>query len=205
VNCVEVRRRLGRYLSSTLPQREVEAFSHHLKECSACRKELKLMQNIGVLISRQEPVPPPPSLESEFLEKLQRVSPSWPWYTRFWEIREKPLFRAYRWGTVLALGLALLSLLLPRSQQREVISKAVIPKPALQTLIAWHKWSDQQGPVADVMTDLTLHTLAHRDWPSQGGGDGYFAGGFSRVGLTNLPLGGLQSSGPSPLLWVSQR
>ncbi len=202
MNCVEVRRRLGRYLSGALARREVEALSHHLKQCSACQREQKFMQNLERLISQQEIVPPPPDLESGFLEKLQNTPSPSPWYVWFGEV---PPFKAYRWGTALVFGLALLSLLLPRFQRREVISKVVIPKPALQTLIAWHKWSDQQGPVADMMTDLTLHTLAHRDWPPQSLWGGGFTGEFSRVGLAS-PLSDAQKpSGSALLLWVSQR
>lgn len=202
MNCVEVRRRLGGYLSGALSQREVKALSHHLEQCSTCLRELKFVQNLERLIPQEESLPPPPNLESAFLEKLQRVPSPSPWYAWFWE---NPPFRAYRWGTALVLGLALLSLLLPRFRQREAVSTVVAPKPALQTLIAWHKWSDHQGPVANMMTDLTLHTLAYRDWPPQSLWSGNFTGKFSKDFLADPPSDLLKSSDPAPLLRVSQR
>ncbi|GAH83212.1 unnamed protein product [marine sediment metagenome] len=73
VKCKKIKKLLQLYLDNALTFGEKQMVEKHLKECSACRAELKSLSPIVKMIESLSEISPPPDFTENVMSKISQV------------------------------------------------------------------------------------------------------------------------------------
>ncbi len=126
MKCSEVKELISRYVDDDLGQDEKEVFTLHVRDCSACRKELEEIQAVHTLFTSAERFVAPHGFTTRVMARLEERQPS-----RFWGFLafHRPLVRVAEVAFALAvifIGVFSGNLLVAdRTSQRQVVQVTV--------------------------------------------------------------------------------
>jgi hypothetical protein len=83
-SCETVRAQLPGFLDGALRWREHAPVQAHLESCADCRRELETYRKLSGLMSRVEPVAPPPDLALRVRNAVSRARAELPLHRRLW-------------------------------------------------------------------------------------------------------------------------
>lgn len=73
VKCKKIKKLLPLYIDDALTFGEKQMAEEHLRECSACRAELKSLSSIVKMIESLPEISPPPDFTENVMSKISQV------------------------------------------------------------------------------------------------------------------------------------